>query len=158
VASGRSSKGKFTRAFMRRAVGTSVLKVSFSHGKMIVKVNMHGSSCVPALPRVGVRLSTLLHLLKPASGAAALRSKAGQVRQGAFVQEAFWMVVYYPSFSLRIHAKLAPRASDGSSTRWSSSYRLIVILRAEASIIRVVLDESKAINHRKTQQMKFAKK
>jgi hypothetical protein len=68
------------------------------------------------------------------------------------------MVVCYPSFSLWIHVKLAPRASDGSSTRWSSSYRLIVILRVEASIVRVVLDESKAINYRKTQQMKFAEK
>jgi hypothetical protein len=57
-----------------------------------------------------------------------------------------------------MHAKLAPRASDGSITRWSSSYRLIVVLRAEASVIKVVLNENEAINHRKTQQMKFAEK
>jgi hypothetical protein len=41
--------------------------------------------------------------------------------------------------------------------RWSPSYRLIVVLRAEASIVRVALNENETINHRKTQQTKFAK-
>jgi hypothetical protein len=57
-----------------------------------------------------------------------------------------------------VHAKLAPRDSDGSATRWSPSYRSIVILGAEANVIRVILNESKTINYREMQQVKFVEK
>jgi hypothetical protein len=77
-----------------------------------------------------------------------LSARARQDCQDAFVQEASWMVIDCPSISLRVHAKLAPRVSDGSGTRWSPSYRSIVVLRAEANITRVILNKSKAINHK----------
>jgi hypothetical protein len=148
------------------AAGTSVLWVSFSRGKLSTKQtcrllsrsSRHGTSHSPALPRAGVGFSICLHLLKPASEVATLSARARQDCQDAFVQEASWMVVGYPSFSLRIHAKLAPRASGGSSTRGSPSYRPIVALRAEASVVRVALNKNEAINHRKMHQMKFAEK
>jgi hypothetical protein len=68
------------------------------------------------------------------------------------------MIAGYPSLCLRVHAELAPKVSDGSSLRWSSSYRLIVVLRAEASVTQVILDENEAINHRRMQQAKFAER
>jgi hypothetical protein len=68
------------------------------------------------------------------------------------------MVVDYPSLCLGVHVKLAPKASDGLNARWSSSYRLIVVLMAEASITQVVLDENEAINHRKMQKTIFVEK
>jgi hypothetical protein len=61
------------------------------------------------------------------------------------------------SFSLWRRAKLSPRAGDGSSTRGSPSYRLIVVLRVEASVVQVVLNKGKTINQ-KIHQMKFAEK
>jgi hypothetical protein len=66
------------------------------------------------------------------------------------------MVVGYPNLCLWVHAKLAPKASDGSSARWSSSYRLVVVLRAETSVTQVVLDKIEVSNHRRMQQKKFA--
>jgi hypothetical protein len=91
-----------------RAAGTSVLWVSFSRGKFSVKQtcqlrscsSRHGTSRSPALPRAGVGFSICLHLLKPASRVATLSARAGQDCQDAFVQEASWMVVGYPRFSL----------------------------------------------------------
>jgi hypothetical protein len=41
------------------------------------------------------------------------------------------MVVGYPSLFLRTHAKIPSKASDGSSARWSPSYRVVVIFEAE---------------------------
>jgi hypothetical protein len=76
----------------------------------------------------------------------------------SLAQEASWRVIDYPRFSLWIHAKLSPRASDVSSTRWSPSYGSVVVLEAEANIIQVVLNKGKAINQIKMQQTKFAEK
>jgi hypothetical protein len=50
--------------------------------------------------------------------------------------------------------KLTPKASDGSSARQSSSYRLIVVLRAEASVTQVVVDKNEAINKQSLQKSK----
>jgi hypothetical protein len=72
-----------------------------------------------------------------------------------FIQEGSWIVVGYPNLYLQVHVKLFPKAGDGSSARWSSSYRLIVVLMAEPSVTQVVLDKNEAINHRRMQQAKF---
>jgi hypothetical protein len=53
-----------------------------------------------------------------------------------FIQEAFRMVVGHPSLCLQTRVKLASKASDGSSARWSSSYEVIAVLRTEASFIQ----------------------
>jgi hypothetical protein len=65
-----------------------------------------------------------LHLLEP--------SGAGQVCQDAFVQGASRVAVYYPSFSLRIYAKLTPKANAGSSMKWSPGYGFLGVFKAEA--------------------------
>jgi hypothetical protein len=95
--------------------------------------------------------------LEPSSGVVTLNARASQDCQGAFAQGVL-DDRRLSSSNLREHPKLAPRASDGLGTRWSPSYSSVIALRAEANIVRVILNRGKAINERKMQQMKYAEK
>jgi hypothetical protein len=146
MASNRSSKSKFIRAFAKRAAKSSVLKVLLSRSKTFARTregkigrlwsrpSRHGTSRILKFPRVGIGLDACLSLPKPTNGVAAPNARAGKVCQDAFVQGTSRVAARYPSLSLRIYAKLAPNARYGSSARWSPSYGFVIVLEAEASI------------------------
>jgi hypothetical protein len=151
MASGGSSKSKFTKAFTKRAAKTSVPRVLLSRGETFAKTregktgrlrsrpSRHGTSRILELPRAGTRLNACLNLLKPAIRVAPLNTRAGQIRQDALAQGVSPMVARYPNSSPRVLAKLAPKASYGLSARRSPSYGFVVVLEAEASVTQAAL-------------------
>jgi hypothetical protein len=167
MASGGSSKSKFTKAFTKRAAKTSVPRVLLGHGETFAKTregktgrlwsrpSRHGTSRILKLPRAGTRLNACLNLPKPARRVAPLNTRAGQIRQDALAQGVSPMVARYPN------------SSQGYSR---SSPQRQVMARARGGVLAMVLSSflkqkqaspkqrsNETISY-KTQQMEFARK
>jgi hypothetical protein len=124
------------------------------------------------LARAGTEHHVFSYSLEPALGlafACTFQSRPAELQLSAlepdksarkpFTQEVSGRVVGYPSLCLRTHAKLASKASDGSSARESSNYEAVVVLRTKVSVIQekqYSAKEKQRITN--THQMKLAGK